>query len=273
MPSAANQRHRVIAAAAVLERSNVDDKMRAFVIADAHGNWESVKYLLKQERLHRREIWEKTFIVHVGDLITAADDTVKEDLATLENVAWMFDILLVGNHEHPYWPGYIPKFTGFHYSKEIAKNLDGFNYKAAFEFGNVLVTHAGLSRNFEDTWMTAHEAEQALNERWEKDPSDPLFSTIPLKRGGMSRWGGVLWSDLSEGKSRRFSQVYGHTSCKEFHVTEPRKYGHVQHVCIDLGAKDRKNGTLGGVWIDDDGTITPVSLREPASLSYEVEEV
>ena len=236
--------------------------MRAFVVADAHGRWELVKGLLKQEGLHRPENWEQTYVVSLGDLINCTQDSVERDLTTLTGVGFLFDHLLVGNHEHPYFPGYITKFSGFHYDKEIAEAIEKIEYRAAFHFGTVLITHAGLGRYWEyEKQTSAAQAAWTINKKWKDDPADPLFNSIGPARGGPQRWGGILWSHDTEGKARNFSQVYGHTPRDEVRVRHAHKFGEVSHVCIDLNSPGKKERSrIGGAWIEPDGKIVPVSF-------------
>lgn len=244
-------------------------KTRAFVVADAHGNYKAVKGLLKQEGLHRLKNWETTHIVQLGDLLNCVEEDVSKDLRTLDDIAFMFDHMLVGNHEHPYWPGYIQKFGGFHFEPTLAEKMQKFEYTAAFAFGGVLVTHAGLAKHWELTWDTAKEAARDINEWWSHDPSLPIFNSIGRMRGGSQQQGGILWCHSTENKSRKFSQVFGHTP-GDIRSWKFTKYGDVEHLCIDLGAK-KEGKPIAGAWIEEDGTITPVTYdpaKEPTIVTF-----
>lgn len=242
-------------------------KERAFVVADAHGNWDAVQGLLRQEGLWDdagpTKLGFSTRMIQLGDLMNCVKDSYFQDIETIENASNVFDIFLPGNHEHPYWPGYITKFWGFYYYPPIEKLIEGLvddgSYHAAVAHGNVLITHAGLCRGHEGSWQTADEAATYLNEAWEKDPSDAIFNEIGYARGGRVPYGGILWSDWQEAKCRDFSQVVGHTPGKLIR-TRDHESTKTQAVCIDLGANVGRR--IAGAWIDADGTITPV-IHDP----------
>lgn len=233
--------------------------MKAFVVADAHGNWDAVEKLLRQEDVLVAPRKEVT-LVHLGDLANCVKESVEDDVQTLAEAETVFDVLLVGNHEHPYWPGYIDKFSGFFYHPAVAEQIQLERYQAAYHFGGVLVTHAGLARQWEDEWQSADMAAYELNKMFEKDPAHAIFGQIGRARGGWNANGGILWSDYQEGKSRRFNQLYGHTPGQKIRRSQSTKFD-TEHVCIDLGAKD-KGKPIAGAWIDSWGNIDPVVLRE-----------
>lgn len=242
---------------------------RAFIVADAHGNWDAVQGLLTQEGLwsddDRTELGTETFMVQLGDLMNCVKDSYFQDIETIERANDAFDVFLPGNHEHPYWPGYITKFWGFYFyppiEKLIEELVDEGRYCAAVAYGNVLITHAGLCRGHEGSWQTAAEASAYLNDTWEKDPSDAIFNEIGYARGGRVPYGGILWSDWQEAKCRDFSQVVGHTPGEKIR-TRDHESTKTQAICIDLGAKIGRR--IAGAWIDVDGTITPV-IHDPDS--------
>lgn len=241
--------------------------MRAFVIADAHGNYDAIEGLLRQEGLFDDggALYEpnEVKIVQLGDLMNCVEDSYHVDMDILVRTENLFDVQLVGNHEHPYWDGYINKFWGFQFYPEIKERMFEQPWVAAFHFGGVLVTHAGLARIWEDRYETAEEAATDLNKTFREAPDANIFNMIGMRRGGKTVFGGVLWSDEQEKKSRKFSQVFGHTPGK-IRMSEVSKYGTVS-VCIDLGAKT-VGRPIAGAWIDEDGTITPVVYNPDPTL-------
>lgn len=233
--------------------------MSTFVIADAHGRADLVLGLLQQEDLLVRGSKNRTAVIQVGDL---ANCVLAEEAADFEALALvrngLIDTMLVGNHEHPYFGG--PEFSGFFYHGSIKQSLTAIRkrggLKAAYAVDDILITHAGMT-----PWafarlapgMSAEAIAMTINNCWEHNPNDPLFSTIGAARGGWQKEGGILWADWSEPKPRNLRQLFGHT------VGENIRRRHVV-TCIDLGA-GKWTETLAGAWIRD-GVIDVVTYTK-----------
>jgi hypothetical protein len=180
-----------------------------FVVADAHGRLDLVEGLLA---LAGAERGPSRTIVHLGDLVNCVASSIDDDLATLEAAPDLFDVLLCGNHEHPYFGG--PTFSGFFRSEDVATAMLRLPWKAAFAAGEFLVTHAGLGRALVGgSALSARAHANILNRAWADNPGrDAYFAAISRYRGGLSEVGGILWSDWQEPKSTAgFSQIVGHT--------------------------------------------------------------
>jgi hypothetical protein len=217
-----------------------------FVIADAHGNAGQVLQLLRQEGLVTEDGTRTrgdVLVVQIGDLANCVEDSEKEDLEALALVGPVINLMLVGNHEHPYFGG--PSFWGFwHYEtiKQRLLELDAWGLiQPSLEVNGILVTHAGLSSHWGRRFRTAAGANSCLRRMWRNlSKNEPIFSAIGQSRGGRYSEGGVLWSDWSEPKRSAFRQLVGHTVGK----TIRRR---IRATCIDLGGG--KYDRIAGAWI------------------------
>lgn len=179
-----------------------------FVAADAHGRLDLIRGLIEQAGAERGP---GRTIVHLGDLCNCVASSIGDDLAVLTAAPDLFDVLLCGNHEHPYFGG--PAFAGFHRSEDVAHAMLRLPWQAAFGSREFLITHAGLAPAWGFAGSAAIHHADVLNSAWAEDPGrHPFFASIGRDRGGNSEWGGILWADWQEPKSTAgFSQIVGHT--------------------------------------------------------------
>lgn len=189
------------------------DPPDVFVVADAHGRLDLVEGLLKQAGAC---CGPGRTIVQLGDLTDCVASSIEDDLAILRAVPDLFDVLLVGNHEYPYFGG--APFAGFFRSEDVATAVLRLRWLPAFAAGEFLITHAGLTADFayRSPRMRAQEQADYLCDLWQRDPTNPsslaVFSAISRFRGGRSETGGIFWADWMELKSTAgFSQIVGHT--------------------------------------------------------------
>jgi len=246
--------------------------MDAFVVADAHGRLDLIQGLLKKADAGRGP--DRT-IVQLGDLANCVAASINEDLETLAAAPDLFDILLVGNHEHPYFGG--PGFIGFWPDPQVKNAIRKLNWQAAFSVGDFLVTHAGVANReclssdaqahveIEGLGGSAFDHERKLNAAWRELPDrHPYFTSDD----------GILWN-RGRKVTPGFSQIIGHTP------GPIRVQGQASHVslfaplsdapfvngrpegfepdepfvlCIDLGAARGSGGyssghRLAGCWI------------------------
>lgn len=246
--------------------------METLVIPDVHGDVGILAGLLKQESVID-DAWERVdhenTIVQLGDLANCAGDNTS-DLACLQQAEEWLDVYLIGNHEHPYFGG--PRFSGFSSDAVIGHKLQLLNglglIRAAHVVDGILLTHAGVIR---DAVLDAdHEPGLAmdwaiaLNDQWERNTIHPIFSTIGKSRGGVSRFGGVLWADFSERKHRDFPQIFGHTVDKGVRLKrggeaqayppprEPFVMGPGDQLCLDQGVGGYSDSrSMAAAWIRD----------------------
>lgn len=237
-------------------------KSRCFAVADAHGNWSAVEGLLADEGLIEieddsvRRVAQDVLLVQLGDLMNCVYESVDNDLNAMREAVQLFDVLLPGNHEFPYWPGGLDyRFSGFHWDqrlKDLIIEYESF-YRPAVAWGNTLLSHAGLSSEYDGQFESASDAERWLDLQWGNLPTAPVFSNIGSSRGGRHRKGGILWSDWSEGKCKDFNQLVGHSVGDDVRRREHPSKGTVA-TCIDLGAK-RAGSKIAGAWVNRDGSL------------------
>lgn len=251
----------------------------SFIVPDAHGNWRLVLGLLEQEGLVEngyvdvRRIRKEVPVIQLGDFGNCVTGSINDDLEALRLVGPIVDLMLVGNHEHPYFGG--PRFDGFAHYDELRRALLRLNdldlIRAAHEVDGILLTHAGVTGDADaiDKWYgggenKAAEMAHGLNTLWRNgDFGHGMFSAIGRSRGGLNALGSILWSDWSEPKCTLFPQIFGHTVGKtwrvggtnggpNFSLTPPngRVPLQVQTLCMDIGAGKHSTKILG-CWIRD----------------------
>jgi hypothetical protein len=246
-----------------------------------HGNWRLALGLLEQEGLidyddeQPRRLRTEDRVVQLGDLCNCVRGSINDDIQSTRLVGPIIDEMVVGNHEHPYFGG--PPFDGFAWFAELREAIHKLDdrglIQAALEVDGILLTHAGITRDFDavDRWHEgdenkAREVANGLNWLWhEKQYTHAMFSAIGQLRGGIHPHGGILWSDWREAKATILTQIVGHTVGKTWRAEGPvngtpsfmliRPYADatplpVQTLCIDIGAGKHSRNILG-CWIRD----------------------
>ncbi len=261
-----------------------------FLVPDVHGELDMVTGLLTQEGLLDDE-WsvrlelpdDPVTVVQMGDFLNGVATSVGDDSRCLDHEK-LFDVLLVGNHEFPYFGG--PAFGGFWNDQVLnhrVKLLDSMGkYKVALDCDGVLVTHAGVATDMYKKYpdlVTSQDWEKYLNTLWsrpEYKTTDELLCAIGWDRGGWGREGGVLWADWKQYKTSRLKQVVGHSVGKSVRVQSEGKqydlhdlselYSINSHrkgweaVCLDLGA-GKHSDVIVGAWVED-GNVRLVEYRK-----------
>lgn len=230
--------------------------MRALVVPDLHGRWWLAQGLLEEagvvDRHGKRTDWTDVCVIQLGDLANcvAADRDI--DLRLLGHAEEWFDVLIVGNHEHPYFGG--PIFTGFFDIPEIREAVRKLHWCGCFRIGETLITHAGITSSLALP-QNARQAEAAINEAWASDPGrHPFFAQIGVTRGGWAGQGGLLWSDWAEKRELRgFSQIHGHTPVER----GPKRRDEDDRFAINLDVGSGWPRTsvrrIVGLWVDESG--------------------
>lgn len=238
-----------------------------FVVADAHGRLDLVHGLLAKAGILDPEGGSRggnATVVHLGDLANCVVGSIQADIECLAAADDLFDVVLVGNHEHPYFDG--TAFSGFWRDPQVGNAIHRLDWQPSFAAGEFLLTHAGLSHLW--NMAGAQECDEELRSAWRKDPAHhPFFDQISHKRGGSAYFGGMLWADWSEPKSTAgMSQIVGHTPGL---IRVQGQNGHARLVdgrpaalepdepfamCIDLGAAKGTGGwpdgdAIAGCWI------------------------
>lgn len=212
-----------------------------YVISDTHGNYEGLMRAMVKAKIldnhGKRQTTEA--VVSIGDLVNAVESSIEGDIACLEMLGEEIDTLIVGNHEIPYFDPQ-NRFGGFHFEAEIANALHNKPVVATLCYGGVLISHAGLSREYGSVFAsiltpdkTASKFSELLNSYWDdKSYSHSMFSNCGRSRMGDADVGGILWCDFDdEFEPQDFPQIVGHTP------RGVRMKGN--SLCIDVGAKNQ----------------------------------
>lgn len=200
--------------------------MKILAVGDLHGDYKAAEAAINKIC---RENYDK--LIFIGDYVDSSKFSIKDQLKTIEVVNEGTRHLpnyieaLIGNHDHP---NYIFNVNCTNKQVEHAdKIIEAFSegiYKVAWEYGDYLFTHAGVTNKWEkkrrkalqEIAKTSKETTLAglLNAMY----LDPYFVydlfDISDKRGGKEKNGGPIWADSTELYSdglRDYNQVVGHT--------------------------------------------------------------
>lgn len=188
--------------------------------------------------LHGKDCWKQIDpaqydkIIFIGDYVDAEN---KRSEAIFENLKAIIDfklqqpekvILLLGNHDIQYlhYPNHSCSKIDVAIQPQLTQLFNQFKevFQVAWQCGNHLFTHAGVSRKYwawlqemlEDNLVNYHEPDLAgyLNQIHKTDPH--LLYVCGAKRGGFYPYGGPLWADDKETQYDHiegFHQVVGHS--------------------------------------------------------------
>lgn len=147
-----------------------------FLVPDLHGELDMATGLLQQEGFLDAEFGRinyDTTLVQMGDFLNCVASSVVDDQRCLDHED-LFDVLLVGNHEHPYFGG--PAFSGFHCDYVMMHRLKSLDsrgrYSVALDCDGVLVTHAGVTTELFGTDAATRTSKgwaNKLNYLWRED--------------------------------------------------------------------------------------------------------
>ncbi len=203
--------------------------MQVLTIPDLHGKsfW---KHAVNDPQF---SLAEK--VVFIGDYVDSYDLSDEKIYANLiEIIAFRKNHadkveLLLGNHDIHYlfYPNY--RCSGFRpamqhdLSKLFQENISIF--KAAFQVNNNLWSHAGVSNGWLESNYQTLVANGLKNYNYGEVFNKILFSEqrdvlhqVSSVRGGMHRFGGITWADLTETISdplKDFNQFVGHTPVRK----------------------------------------------------------
>lgn len=199
---------------------------KLIVIGDIHGRatW---KFIIEKEK-------DADIIVFVGDYFDSYDIKTETqvnnflDIIEFKKTSDKEVILLIGNHDHHYFPEIGESGTGGYQQVgkyQISPILDQNKryLQIAYNHGNFLFTHAGVSEIFmndclgKDGWeMTAEAIAEDVNELWKHKPL--AFTFNGFEQYGDNQQQTPIWirpRSLMKGgqslKKKGIIQVVGHT--------------------------------------------------------------
>lgn len=193
--------------------------MRHFILPDLHGRHDLAVAMFEEAGVPtspalRAEQEIRT--VQLGDLVNCVEYRSDEDIRTLTLAQDLFDVVLVGNHEFPYFNG--PAFYGFHPIElvrvGILELLDAGILQPCLLIDDILLTHAGVAASW--GYTDAASVDKDVRHAWRHNLTDPLLTQVGGLRGGLGiaatsvLCGGIFWSDAREPRAP-FPQIHGHT--------------------------------------------------------------
>ena len=231
--------------------------MRILTIGDIHGedNWSKLgdieKLLTKDNAVPEYDKY-----IFVGDYVDSFHKTNNEIYLNLQKIIefklkYMEHVVLLwGNHDNQYVVGqHLCYCSGFRPEAKYDL-LDLFEmhlllFQTAFQIGNNIWTHAGISqwwydnrylrffdseKNIKHNLLTIenddHTLADNLNTLYEYH--DDMLFDVGYRRGGHYKTGGPFWIDktrLIDDPLKGYNQIVGHTHVKDIEV-ENTKDGH-----------------------------------------------
>jgi predicted MPP superfamily phosphohydrolase len=223
--------------------------MKTLVLGDTHGrsNW---KLAIHQEKPNR--------VIFIGDYFDSFDITGVEQIANFKEIIKYKEtnpqvetILLIGNHDHHYFPevGY----TGTSgYQSKIAPSItqvvdeNRHHLQMAYGFGEYLFTHAGVSPVFmdqvfgENDWSIENVVVD-LNEMFKYKPK--AFDFNGFDSTGDNTTQTPIWirprslmsvnKKHAKGLKKDYIQIVGHTQMKRIDIIDSDKFTGGRYYFID----------------------------------------
>jgi predicted phosphodiesterase len=231
--------------------------------------------------LHGEDLWKKVIdkesdlFVFLGDYFDSFTITHKQQLDNFKDILYFAENnkdkvkLLLGNHDIHYLLWHTPYYDymkGSGFSSSLVWKVNNLYeehkhlFQLAWQKGNILVTHAGLTQNYYDKVLKEfHKNESScnyadlLNKLWSR--KSELLMRIGKSRGGPEEWGGVFWCDISEliqSPLHNIIQVVGHTpleDIKEITVDDKTKLYFID--CLIYREDKQENPKFFEMEIDD----------------------
>ena len=218
-------------------------------------NEDNIKEIIAIGDVHGLDLWKKVVerhrgahIVFMGDYCDPYGESVHE--ALLDNLKEIIDLkrsepvritLLLGNHDLHYFNSAIPR--GSRFDAAIAQELR-FIFKSekslfcnAWQYRNILFTHAGVSQYWIDTGLCHDimpDAARCLNNPELLGENPGAIYDCGRYRGGDSHFSGIFWADIEELNKlpKGLIQVAGHN-----------RVGEIKHI-RSCNAKNGENADL-----------------------------
>lgn len=244
---------------------------KTIVLGDTHGrsNW---KLAINQEKPDR--------VIFIGDYFDSFEFSGVEQIANFKEIIKYKEdnpqvevVMLIGNHDHHYFPevGY----TGTSgYQSRIAPSItqvidENRNHlQMAYQMDEFLFTHAGVSPVFMDEafgsngWQT-YNVEEDLNELFRYKPM--AFEFNGFEATGDNTTQTPIWirpkslmaanKKHPKGLKKDYIQIVGHTQMKRLNLEESNKFTGGRYYFIDT------MDTSGQYLIIEDGKLSVGSVR------------
>lgn len=191
--------------------------------------------------VHGRDTWKEIKGTEAGQIIFIGDYVDPHqpipDQEVIQNLEEIIAFkksqpervtLLLGNHDAQYL--HYPLYQCANHRGDLQETLGGLFqenkdlFKIAWQHGDHLFTHAGVSR----TWYQRHRSifdeiqeenlAETLNAIYDSECRDILFE-VGRKRGGWHASGGPVWADRAETKDDllpNYHQIVGHSRVTDF---------------------------------------------------------
>lgn len=216
--------------------------MKTVILGDIHGTnyWQTIINFEKPDR-----------VVFVGDYFDSFNIPPQKEIENFKDILEYKKsglaevILLVGNHDHHYLKSVGPSGTSgykFEIAFQAGELLEQADLKMAYQFKNILVTHAGLSHVFMRKHFPNYDVESVadnLNELFHHKPLVFQFNTQALDPYGDDIYQSPIWirprslmrANRNTELKETYIQVFGHTQVEKVDTAGHRTGG--RYYCID----------------------------------------
>ena len=245
--------------------------MKTIILGDTHGrsNW---KLAINQDKPDR--------VIFIGDYFDSFEfsgveqiNNFKEIIQYKESNPQVEVVLLIGNHDHHYFPeiGYTGTSgyqAGVGHSITQVIDENRHHLQMAYGFGDYLFTHAGVSPVFmdrvfgKDDW-SKESVVVDLNELFRYKPK--VFEFTGLEPSGDNTMQTPIWirprslmyanKNHEKGLKKDYIQIVGHTQMNKLDLTGSDKFNDGRYYFIDT------MDTSGEYLIIQDNNITVNSVK------------
>jgi predicted MPP superfamily phosphohydrolase len=246
--------------------------MKTVVIGDTHGrsNWRLAIY--QEEPVDR--------VIFIGDYMDSYDISAVEQIHNFKEIINYKElnpqvevILLIGNHDAPYFPEFTDRAISGYQTKmapSISQVIEENRHhlQMAYGFDNFLFTHAGVSPVFmdqvygKDGWSKENIV-QDLNDLWKYKPNAFQFNGFDAYGDNTTQtpiWirpGSLMSANKKHenGLKKDYIQVVGHTTMRKLDLEGSDKFTGGRYYFIDT------MDTSGDYLIIEDGKLRTNSVK------------